>query len=66
MAMDALNPELIKKLVDAVRDYLNASDGCDDDRIAAMSGCVHDVLMEAHKIPALRKWASRILADHSY
>jgi len=49
--------EAVKALVDAVRNFLNADDGCDDDRIEAMSKGVHDVLTEARKTPALHGWA---------
>ena len=50
--------EAVKTLVGAVRDFLNADDGCDDDRIVAMkSEGVHDVLTEARKTPALHDWA---------
>jgi hypothetical protein len=63
-------PELLKAvkgLIDAVRDFLHADDGCDDDRIVAMSEGVRDVLTEARKTPTLHKWAEdRILADYSH
>jgi hypothetical protein len=49
--------EAVKTLVDAVRDFLNADDGNDYDRIEAMSEGVHDVLTEAQKTPALHDWA---------
>jgi hypothetical protein len=49
--------EAVKTLVDAVRDFLNADDGCDDDRIVAMGEGVHNVLTEAQKTPALHDWA---------
>jgi hypothetical protein len=60
MTMDVPDSKLldaVKKLVVAVRDFLNADDGNDDDRIEAMSEGVHDVLTEARKTPALHGWA---------
>ena len=64
-----MNPELlgaVKELVDAVRDFLHADDGCDDDRIIAIGTGVHGVLTAARKTPTLHKWANRILADDGY
>jgi hypothetical protein len=60
------DPELlkaVKDLVAAVRDFLHADDGCDNDRIVAMGEGVRDVLTAARKTPALHEWADRMLAD---
>ena len=51
--------EAVKALVNAVRNFLNADDGCDDDRIEAMSKGVHDVLTEARKSPRYTTGPSR-------
>ena len=59
MTMDVPDSKLldaVKKLVVAVRDFLNADDGNDDDRIEAMSEGVQDVLTEARKTPVLHDW----------
>jgi hypothetical protein len=61
MDHDFLNA--VKSLTTSVLDFLNASDGCDDQRITNMSTDVADVLGEARKIPALKAWAEQIAED---
>jgi hypothetical protein len=61
MDHDFLNA--VKSLTTSVLDFLNASDGCDDQRITNMSTDVADVLGEAHKIPALKTWAEQVVAE---
>jgi hypothetical protein len=43
--------DAVEKLVRAVNDYLNASDGCDDHRILAMQLSVEEVVQKAPVIP---------------
>jgi hypothetical protein len=55
--------ETVKELVTVTRDFLNADDGQDDDRIIAMGMSVRDVLAAARKNPTLHEWAEDILAE---
>jgi hypothetical protein len=61
MDPDFLNA--VKSLTAATRDFLNADDGNDDDRIINMGESVRSVLEEAHKVSALKPWAEQIIAE---
>jgi hypothetical protein len=52
--------DAVQALVDDVRGFLNNDDGSDDQYIEAMSGSVHDVLVQAQNIPALRDWVAAL------
>ena len=55
--------DAVKNLTTAVRDFLHADDGCDDQRIVDMDLNVRSVLNEARDIPALKTWAEQSLAE---
>jgi hypothetical protein len=61
MDPDFLNA--VKSLTAATRDFLNADDVNEDDRIINMGESVRSVLEEAHKVPALKPWAEQIIAE---
>ena len=56
--------DAVKSLTIAVLDFLGASDGLDDHRIANMNASVFSVLDEASKNPALKLWAEDQRASH--
>jgi hypothetical protein len=61
MDHDFLNA--VKNLTTTVLDFLHASDGSDDRHINGMIDNTRSVLEQARKIPALKTWADRIIAD---